>query len=162
MQDSKPSKSALKREHLALQKLGEELLALNDLDLEPMNLDETLLDALRAARSMRSHGALRRQKQLIGKLMRDADVEAIRSVLQLRATDELGTKRVFTMAERWRDRLIADGPGALDALLAETGLADNELRELLVELEQTIDQRREKTLRRQVFRRIHALLSGDA
>ena len=81
MTDAKPSKSARKREYLALQKLGEELLTLKDCDLEEIDLDEDLLNAVLEARRMRSRGALRRQKQYIGKLMRGVDPEPIRAAL---------------------------------------------------------------------------------
>jgi ribosome-associated protein len=78
----KPSKSAKKREYLALQKLGEELLAVNEPDLLAMDLDTELLEAVLEARRMKAHGALRRQKQLIGKLMRHVDPAPIRAALE--------------------------------------------------------------------------------
>jgi ribosome-associated protein len=61
----KPSKSALKREYIALQKLGEELISLKESDLE----------------GIKAHGALRRQKQYIGKLMRHIDPEPLRAAV---------------------------------------------------------------------------------
>jgi len=79
--DSKPSKSARKREYLALQKLGEELLTLRESELLDIALDEDLLEAVLEARQIRSHGALRRQKQYIGKLMRQIDPEPLRAAL---------------------------------------------------------------------------------
>lgn len=82
MKDSKPSKSALKREHLALQKLGEQLIAIKPADLDTLPLGDNLLQAVREARSIKSHGALRRQKQYIGKLMRNVDPQPIRAGLQ--------------------------------------------------------------------------------
>ncbi|NIA28230.1 MAG: DUF615 domain-containing protein, partial [Desulfobulbaceae bacterium] len=81
MTDSKPSKSARKREHLALQKLGEQLIALNESELDSLSLEDRLLRAVQAARRMKAHGALRRQKQLIGKLMKNVDAEPIRIAL---------------------------------------------------------------------------------
>ncbi len=81
MTDVKPSKSARKREFLALQKLGEELLTLRDCDLAEIELDEDLRHALLDARRMRSRGALRRQVKYIGKLMRRTDPEPIRAAL---------------------------------------------------------------------------------
>jgi ribosome-associated protein len=81
----KPSKSARKREYIALQRLGEELLTVKEPDLLRMQLDEELLDAVLEARRIKAHGALRRQKQYIGKLMRNIDPEPIRAALaQLR------------------------------------------------------------------------------
>lgn len=82
MTDLKPSKSARKREYLALQKLGEELIALHESDLREMGLDEELLEAVLDARQIKSHGALRRQKQYIGKIMRQVDPEPIRAAMK--------------------------------------------------------------------------------
>jgi ribosome-associated protein len=80
--DSKPSKSARKREYLALQKLGEDLIPLLESDLRAMNLGDDLLEAILEAKRMKKHGALRRQKQYIGKLMgRLDDPEPIRAAL---------------------------------------------------------------------------------
>jgi ribosome-associated protein len=80
--ESKPSKSARKREYLALQKLGEELITLRESDLLSMSLDEDLLEAVLDARRMKKHGALRRQKQYIGKLMGRVDPDPIRTALE--------------------------------------------------------------------------------
>ena len=82
MDETKPSKSARKREYLARQKLGEELIPLQESDLLAMGLDEELLEAVLAAKRMNKHGALRRQKQYIGKLMGRIDPEPIRAALQ--------------------------------------------------------------------------------
>ena len=82
MDESKPSKSARKREYLALQKLGEELVTLRESELLSMPLDEDLLEAVQEARRIKAHGALRRQKQYIGKLMRHVDPEPITAALE--------------------------------------------------------------------------------
>ncbi|RYG81121.1 DUF615 domain-containing protein, partial [bacterium] len=76
-----PSKSMRKREALGLQKLGEELVALRAEDLATLPLDESLRDAIDEARRLTSRGALARQRQYIGKLMRDVDVDRIREAL---------------------------------------------------------------------------------
>ncbi len=81
MTDLKPSKSARKREFLALQKLGEDLVALKAADLRKMDLDEDLLVAVLDAQKIKSHGALRRQKQYIGKIMGQVDPEPIRAAI---------------------------------------------------------------------------------
>jgi len=80
--DTKPSKSARKRAYLALQKLGEELITLRESDLQAMPLEEELRDAVLEARRIKAHGALRRQKQYIGKLMGRIDPEPIREALE--------------------------------------------------------------------------------
>jgi ribosome-associated protein len=79
--ETKPSKSARKREYAALQKLGEELITLQERDLESLGLDEDLLEAVLEAKRLTKRGALRRQKQYIGKLMGRVDPEPIRAAL---------------------------------------------------------------------------------
>ena len=81
MTELKPSKSARKRDYLAVQKLGEELIRLKQSKLDQLPLDEELLEAVIEARQIKAHGALRRQKQYIGKLMRNIDPEPIRTAL---------------------------------------------------------------------------------
>jgi len=73
----KPSKSAKKREYLALQKLGEELITLRESELAALPLDEDLLLAIQDAQQITARGAMRRQKQFIGKLMRHIDPEPL-------------------------------------------------------------------------------------
>jgi len=75
--DLKPSKSARKREYLALQKLGEELITLKESDLDSLPLGDNLREAVMEARQIKANGALRRQKQYIGKLMRHIDPEPL-------------------------------------------------------------------------------------
>jgi ribosome-associated protein len=77
--DLKPSKSARKREYLALQILGEELITLKESDLDSLPLGDNLREAIMEARQIKAHGALRRQKQYIGKLMRHIDPEPLRA-----------------------------------------------------------------------------------
>ena len=158
MTDSKPSKSTRKREQLALQELGETLIALNDSELALLSLDNKLHKAIRDARQISSRGALRRQKQLIGKLMRDVDPQPIRAELAKLRIDDVRSKRLFARAERWRDRLLVDGSMALNEFDAETNTADAELRTLLGELNVAFSEKAEKTVRRQIFRRIHEIL----
>jgi ribosome-associated protein len=79
--DERPSKSARKRAAHAAQALGERLIALKDADLVRLQLPEDLLEAVRAARRIRARGGLARQKQYIGKLMRDLDPVPIAAAL---------------------------------------------------------------------------------
>lgn len=155
MTDSKPSKSARKREHLALQELGEELITLSKTELESLSLDASLLNAVRDAGQMKAHGALRRQKQLIGKLMRGVDPEPIRAAISKHNADDLRGKRIFAKAEQWRDRIVRDGRAAVDEFDAMTGSDNVRLRSLLDELNSARSERAEKTVRRQIFRQIH-------
>ncbi|MFU8797500.1 MAG: ribosome biogenesis factor YjgA [Gammaproteobacteria bacterium] len=75
------SKSQIKRDMLALQTLGERLVALNSTQLAKIPLDDTIIAAIHEAHRMRSHGAVRRQLQYIGRLMRSVDPKPIQAAL---------------------------------------------------------------------------------
>jgi ribosome-associated protein len=156
--ESKPSKSERKREQLELQELGESLIAFDAATLAALPLGERLRDAILQAAKMRSRGALRRQKQLIGKLMRDVDPEPIRAAVARLTADDAAAKRLFARAERWRDRIVSGGHAGLDEFAEATGVADGELQTWLAELENCISERAEKTLKRKIFRRVHVIL----
>lgn len=158
MTDAKPSKSAQKRAQQELQALGEELIALNEVDLATMALDEKLLDAVRAAQRINSHSALRRQRQFIGKLMREIDPQPIRAGLQALRVDDVRRKRLFARAEKWRDRIVREREAGIAAFEAEIGVKDVELRKLLAKLDTAFSDKAEKTARRQIFRRVHEIL----
>ena len=77
-----PSKSALKREMTARQKLGEALVELSERELVKVPVDdERLLETIREARAIKSKSARRRHLQLVGKLMRGVDPEPIAAAL---------------------------------------------------------------------------------
>jgi len=152
------SKSERKRRLLALQELGERLIALSEPDLASLSLDDSLYRAIRNAVSMKSHGALRRQKQLIGKLMHDVDPGPIETALARFSADDVKAKRLFARAERWRDRLVREGGNAVDAFRTETGADDDALAQMVAGLEVAFDDKTRKTLRRKIFRRVHEIL----
>ena len=141
-----------------MQKLGEQLIALNESELASLSLDNRLLRAVQAAGHMKAHGALRRQKQLIGKLMKNVDAEPIRIALRLLQADDVQNKKLFAAAERWRDQLFKDSKSAFQAFSEATGSSDKQLRQLFGDLDVVLDERKEKTIRRQIFRRIHEIL----
>ena len=80
--DERPSKSSRKRAAHAAQALGERLIQLKESEWAKLPLPETLLDALRTAKRIKARGGLARQKQYIGKLMRDLDIVAIEAALE--------------------------------------------------------------------------------
>ncbi len=127
----RPSKTRLKEASHELQSLGAALIELSDERLQGLGLPESLLDALHDYRKMRSHEARRRQMQLIGKLMRGADVDAAR-----RAVDELRLGRAHDslalhQAERWRAELIADDEAATRFASEHPGTDTQRLRSLV-------------------------------
>ena len=66
-----PSKSQVKRDLIALQDMGVELVALSAGQLNKLTLPDVLRGALRDAQRITQNGAKKRQRQYIGKLLRD-------------------------------------------------------------------------------------------
>lgn len=127
------SKSQKKREANALQKVGVKLgeLSIEKLDMLPLPND--LRQAILQAKSIKSHGAMRRQAQLIGKLMRLADSEAILDAYAALLAEESGQTAVFHAVEQWRERLLNDeGKVALTAFIGTYHPHDvQQLRQLI-------------------------------
>jgi ribosome-associated protein len=114
--EERPSKSARKRAAHAAQDLGEQLVRLREAQLAALELPEALKEAVRAARSIRSRAAGARQRQYIGKLMRDVDPEPIRAALAARSAEDARETERFKRVESWRERLVAEGAPALAEL----------------------------------------------
>jgi ribosome-associated protein len=163
MNDAKPSKSARKRSHLALQSLGEKLISLELAELEKLALDESLLDAVIHAKSIRSRGALRRQRQLIGKLMREADADAIQASLEKLGTQDRLARETFREAEAWRDRIAGEGAAAVSEFVARAGDVDTGrdtgLENLLRELETARNDAARRRIGRLIFREVYRRLT---
>jgi ribosome-associated protein len=114
--EERPSKSARKRAAHAAQDLGEELIRLRDAQLEALDLPEVLKEAVRLARRINSRGGGARQRQYIGKLMREVDPEPIRAALSARSAEDARETERFKRVESWRERLIDEGAVALAEL----------------------------------------------
>jgi ribosome-associated protein len=76
-----PSKSQIKRELLALQEFGLELLKIQPRRLDAIEMDDRLRAAIAELRRLTSHSARRRQVQYVGKLLRDVDLDPFRRAL---------------------------------------------------------------------------------
>lgn len=129
--DDLTSKTRKKKDMLALQDLGVKLVELNEQQLETMQLPESLLAAVREARRLSRHEALRRQMQYIGRLMRDLDAVPIRDRLE----QWLGQGREHTAQlhalERWRAELLAGDPALARFLHEYPGADSQKLRTLI-------------------------------
>ena len=160
MADSKPSKSAKKREFLARQALGEQLVGLTVEQLRNMDLEEKLFDAVIDAGKIRSRGALRRQCQLIGKLMRNVDPEPIRRALEVLHRQERTAKEIFRRAELWRDRIMQRERDGLNEFFEMTGKVNGDLASMLNEYLASSEDVAKRALRRKIFRQVHVELTA--
>ena len=125
------SKSQRKREMTALQDMGAELVKLPRARLEKLDLPEHLLGALLEAQRLTSHGAIRRQMQYIGKLMRDVEVEPIAEQLAVLRGESAAAKAEFHALEHWRARLLKDDQAVTEWLARHPDSDVQQLRQLI-------------------------------
>src|SRR6202795_3745706 len=118
-EEQRQSKSARKRDAASLQELGVKLSALPDQEIKALELPDNLFVALRDLRRLPSHGAQIRQRQYIGKLMREIDPEPVLAKLAERKQRHDLEIRHFQQIERWRDRLLSEPGAGLEELLRE-------------------------------------------
>jgi ribosome-associated protein len=164
----RPSKSERKRAAHAAQDLGEALVRLRDPELEALGLPERLTEAVREARRITSRAAAARQRQYIGKLMREIDLAPVRAALAARSERDAMETQLFKRAEGWRERLIAEGEAALEELARlRPGLDRPEWSRRIgaARRERSSAGTRSATAGpagRELFRAIRALLEGSA
>lgn len=112
-----PSKTKIKKQMLELQNLGEQLADLNKDQLNELDLPDNLREAINEVKRMTKFGAISRQMQYIGRLMRDVDAAPITAKLEVWNGTSKQHIAWLHQVENWRDRLLAD-PDAITELLA--------------------------------------------
>ncbi|EHH3079530.1 ribosome-associated protein [Vibrio vulnificus] len=124
------SKSEMKRDMDALQKLGEELVELKPSVLAKFPISEELLDAIKDAQRFKNE-ARRRQLQYIGKVMRQEDPEPIQAALDKIRNKHSQNTAVLHKLETLRERIVEQGDSAIDDVVALYPDADRQrLRQL--------------------------------
>jgi ribosome-associated protein len=130
----KPSKSQVKREMHALFELGKQLIALPTERLKQLPLDDKLFEAVREAQRIQSsREGLRRQTHYVGKLMRDADAQAIRKQLDTWENGSREQTRHMHRLESLRDLLLRDDQALTDLLRDYPDADVQQLRTLIRE-----------------------------
>lgn len=161
-QYDKPSKSMRKRQAHALQDLGEELIELRDAELVALDLPDILVEAVREARRTPSRGGGARQRQYIGKLMREIDPEPIRAALAARTGRSAVEAERFKRLEAWREKLVLEGPSALDELERwRPGLERAQWLRLIGAAQSERERGGKGTAGRELFRALRALFEAD-
>lgn len=158
------SKSEIKRDAEELKKLGSKLVELTQTNLDKIQLDETLLDAINLARRSRLE-AKRRQLQFIGKLLRSATEEEINHIRE--SLDKIENKHNQQQAmlhklELLRDELVKQGDDALAKLLDEHPDADRQhLRNLIRSAQKEKAQNKPPKAYRDIYQYLKTLILQD-
>jgi ribosome-associated protein len=130
--DQEPlSKTRRKAEMHELQALGEELIELSSSKLAQLDLPETLLDAVKQAQRITSNGAIARQRQYIGRLMREIDTEPITAKLAKWKGANQEENAHFHQLEKLRTRLLEDDSALSDYLAAHPEADSQQIRTLI-------------------------------
>lgn len=111
------SKSQRKREAQALLDLAKDLVSMPAARLKSLPVDEELRDAIDFTRSIKSHGARKRQLMTVGKMLRLRDNQVL---LDAVANFDQKTRQEnarFHHIETWRDHLLAGDDQVLSGLL---------------------------------------------
>ncbi len=155
-----PSKTQRKQEMHALQDLGSALTELSPERIRSLHLPETLERALLEAKILKARGAIRRQLQYIGKLMRDVDPTPIQAYLDSLAGVSRVAVAAHHLAERWRDRMLED-LAAVDEFSASYRQADRQqLRQLALAAQRERATQKAPRQYRELFRTIVHLLNA--
>lgn len=156
--DEKPSKSARKREMLALQELGEAIVKLSEGELATIPLDGELREAILIARRITSNEGKRRQLQFVGKLMRHNDTTAIAAALEELNNGRQQHNQRFHQLEQLRDELVASGVSAMEKVLELYANADRQhLRQLITAAVKEREQEKPPAAARKLFRYLREL-----
>jgi ribosome-associated protein len=125
------SKTRRKRRMTELQDVGAALVALSEDRIRRLELPEALREAVLECKRLKKHEAVRRQKQYIGRLMRDVDAAPI--VEQLNAIEAPSRQQtaLLHLVEQWRDDMLRD-PDAVERFAREFPHADAHRLRVLV------------------------------
>lgn len=155
------SKTKLKAEADAAQSIGKSLVDLSKDRLIKLALPEALFDAVLEAKRLTANGAIRRQMQYLGRLMRDIDSAPI--VEQLQAWEGKNTKENarFHGMERWRDRMIENADTVSEFLVAYPHTDSQQLRTLIRNAQKEAASNKPPKSSRELFKLIRELIEVD-
>ena len=153
-----PSKSQLKRDSHALQEMGKQLVEMPEGKLQKFDLPENLKDAVYEARRLKSREAKRRHLQYIGKLMRISNTDVIQETLDMMDQQSQTYRQHFKQLEDWRDRIIQEGNGGIEAFIDAYPEGDRQqLRNLQRQANREIELKKAPTASRKIFSYIRSL-----
>ena len=149
-----PSKSQVKRDMQALQDVGKRMLDLSDEQLDALPISDTLRAAIVESRRIPKHEARRRHLHYIGKVLRsEDDPQAIERGLDAFISGSEEHTRRHHLAERWRDRMIAEGDSVVSDFIEYCPVADvQHLRNLVRNARKEVEKQKNTGQARKLFR----------
>lgn len=148
------SKSQLKREMHDLQDLGKRMLDLSNDQLDTLPISDTLRSAIEESRRIRQNEAKRRHLQYVGKIIRqEDDPDGLKRAIDAFDSGSEEHTRRHHLAERWRDRMIAEGDSAVGDFFGYCPSADMQhLRNLARNARKDVEKQKNTGQSRKLFR----------
>ncbi|NOT11962.1 MAG: DUF615 domain-containing protein [Methylococcaceae bacterium] len=122
----RPNKTQIKRDIAALFDLGEEMSHLSPAHLQSLELPDIIHKAVTEVSGMPLKGARKRLLKYIAAQLHKIDVEPIQERLARITNKSAHAVREHHIAERWRDRFIAEGNEALAEFIEDFPDADRQ------------------------------------
>ena len=156
------SKSEIKRDAEELKRLGVELVELGKNALDKIPLDADLRAAIELAQRIKMEGR-RRQLQLIGKMLRQRDVDPIRQALDKLKNRHNQQVVVFHKLEQLRDRMVDGSDEAIEEVMNLWPDADRQqLRSLVRNARKENAGNKPPKSARQIFQYLRELAENEA
>ncbi|MCX9002879.1 ribosome-associated protein [Citrobacter portucalensis] len=156
------SKSEIKRDAEELKHLGVELVKLGKNALDKIPLDADLRAAIELAQRIKMEGR-RRQLQLIGKMLRQRDVDPIRQALDKLKNRHNQQVVVFHKLEQLRDRMVDGSDEAIEEVMNLWPDADRQqLRSLVRNARKEKAGNKPPKSARQIFQYLRELAENEA
>jgi ribosome-associated protein len=150
----RPSKSQLKRESTALQKLGEDLVAEARDRIKRIPMPEDVREAILECQEIKDHEGRRRQMQYVGKKMRSLD-EAELAIIQRTVDSWRGLSKADTAAmhslEKRREKLLKDDAALTELLARYPDLDAQQLRTLIRNARKEVAENKPPKAYREIF-----------
>lgn len=154
------SKTRKKEQMNELQDLGIELVKFGKDKLAKLDLPQNILDAIKEAQRLTANGAIRRQYQYIGKLMRHGvDAEELRKKMEYLSGDSRAATRILHLSEHWRDKLLDKDDELQKFIIEYSGFDISELRSLIRIVRKEREHQQNKNYTK-LFRTVKAIIEG--
>lgn len=152
------SKSQRKREANELLDLAKQLISMSEARLKKLPMDQDLRDEVGFARSIRAHGARKRQMMTVGKMLRKRDNDELLDAVNKLDQKNRQENARFHHVEAWRDRLVEGSDHELSALLEQTPTANVQtLRQLIRNAKKELKLKKASTAARKLFKLLREL-----
>ena len=145
------SKTQIKNEMNDRQALGMQLTKLAPDTLKKIGLSEELLEAVLFYKKITANGALKRQAQFIGRLMRDTDPEPIQAYLNKLKGDNAEHNAAMQRLELLRERLVESDDALTELISDKPELPISELRTLIRNARREKEQNKPPKAFRELF-----------